>query len=195
MTTDKLFGSPARPGEVSLAHGGVLLLDELLAFRRSDLAALAAVLAKGESFGFPARPLLVGAAYACPCGGRGDPARSCRCTPEQIARHERRLRSLFDLLFEMKVVMPPVFDKAMPERSEAVRGRVTQACALRAALSPESEAGSERALWGVAQQHGVSPTDRPKVLRVARTLAALTGSNGVCEHHVYEAIKFVALGA
>ncbi|HVJ91850.1 MAG TPA: ATP-binding protein [Labilithrix sp.] len=179
VTTDKLFGDPVRPGEVSLAHGGVLLLDDLLAFRRSDLATLAAVLAKGESFGFPARPLLVGASRACPCGFRGDPARSCRCTSARIERHDRRLRSLFDLLFQMQVVMPPVFDKAEPERSEAVRRRVTAARIVQATRSRESEA------------RRASANDWSKVLRVARTIADLDACNSVRERHVDEASKFM----
>ncbi len=197
-TLEKLLGGndPARPwrvrpGEVSLAHGGVLFLDELLEFRSSQLAALGAALAKGESSGFPARPLLVGGSYACPCGLRGDPGRSCKCMPAVIERYERRLRSLFDLLFEMHVVLPPTFDTARPESSEVVRRRVAAARAARAARRPESEAGGERGLRLFAERRGVSSSDWPKVLRVARTIADLDGGDGVRERHVDEASKFV----
>ncbi|MDI3291878.1 hypothetical protein [Polyangium sp. 15x6] len=90
----------------------------------------------------------------------------------------------------MQVVLPPVFDVAKPERSEVVRRRGTTARAARAAMAPGSERGSSR-LRRFAERRGVSPNDWPKVLRVARTVAAMAGSDSVREPHVHEAIKYV----
>ena len=102
-------GSPVRPGEVSLAHGGVLLLDEVTEFRRSVLESLGRVLRGGEALlrcvgspaRFPARPVVVAADCPCPCGRRGiSGGRSlpCSCTAERIARHEARLAECMALL-------------------------------------------------------------------------------------------------
>ena len=112
------------------------------------------------------------------------------CTRAKIERHERRLRALFDRYFDMQVVLPPVFDVAKPERSEVVRRRVTAARAVRKAMAPESETGSER-LQDFAKRRGMAPSNWAKVLHVARTIAALAGCDVVRERHVYEAIKLI----
>ena len=92
-------GSPPRPGEISLAHHGVLFLDEMPEFPRSALEALREPLETGEitisragrRANFPARFLLLGAMNPCPCGYHGSTVRACRCSPEQIARYQGRL--------------------------------------------------------------------------------------------------------
>ena len=106
-------GHPPRPGEISLAHAGVLFLDELPEFRRAVIESLREPLENGTitlsrgsaSETFPARFLLVAAMNPCPCGNLGDPARPCRCTPAQIRRYQARLSGplleRFDLGIDM----------------------------------------------------------------------------------------------
>lgn len=107
-------GTTPRPGEVSLAHGGVLFLDEVAEFRRAAVEALRHVLRQGgaqiarrcdRAARFPAAPLLVGAANPCPCGYRGHPTRECKCTDERVASYMKRVpRDLFDVVIEVPAV-------------------------------------------------------------------------------------------
>src|SRR5207249_2210818 len=106
-------GSQPRPGEVSLAHHGVLFLDEMLEFSRHVLEVLRQPLEEGRvtvaraarTASFPARFMLVGAMNPCPCGFAGEAPRACRCTPQQIARYRDRLsgplRDRLDLTVEV----------------------------------------------------------------------------------------------
>jgi magnesium chelatase family protein len=133
-------GSHPRPGEVSLAHHGVLFLDEMLEFRRGVLEVLRQPLEEGHvtiaraarTVTFPARFVLVGAMNPCPCGFAGDPDRECRCTPQQIARYRGRmsgpLRDRLDLTVDVPAVPPDVLGGGAPgEPSHAVRARVVTA--------------------------------------------------------------------
>ena len=96
---DRCGGSPPRPGEISLAHRGVLFLDELPEFPRAALEALREPLESGhitisraaQRAEFPARFQLVAAMNPCPCGYLGSTLRSCRCSPEQVARYQGKL--------------------------------------------------------------------------------------------------------
>ena len=111
-------GSQPRPGEVSLAHHGVLFLDEMLEFSRHVLEVLRQPLEEGQvtiaraarTASFPARFMLVGAMNPCPCGFLGDTMRECRCTPHQIARYRGRLsgplRDRMDLTVEVPALRP-----------------------------------------------------------------------------------------
>jgi magnesium chelatase family protein len=130
-------GSQPRPGEVSLAHHGVLFLDEMPEFTRNVLEVLRQPLEEGRvaiaraarTAVFPARFVLVGAMNPCPCGYAGDSARECRCTPEQALRYRGRLsgplRDRFDLTVEVPAVPPDVLeDTSAGEPSAAVRARV-----------------------------------------------------------------------
>lgn len=112
-------GSPPRPGEISLAHGGVLFLDELPEFARSALEALREPLEAGhitiaraaEQARFPARFQLVAAMNPCPCGWLGAPARmarTCRCTPDQVLRYQARLSGPLLDRIDMQVEVPAV---------------------------------------------------------------------------------------
>jgi magnesium chelatase family protein len=109
-------GEVPRPGEISLAHHGVLFLDELLEFRRSALEALRQPLEDGfvrivrtrASATFPARPLVVAAANPCPCGYAGHPRRSCRCTPKLRFSYNARLSGPLLDRFDIHAMMPPV---------------------------------------------------------------------------------------
>ena len=133
-------GSQPRPGEVSLAHHGVLFLDEMLEFNRHVLEVLRQPLEEGvvtiarasRTAVFPAHFMLVGAMNPCPCGFSSDPSRACRCTPQQMLKYRSRLsgplRDRLDLTVEV-----PALDAASLESSDAgepsasVRSRVTVA--------------------------------------------------------------------
>ncbi len=133
-------GSQPRPGEVSLAHHGVLFLDELLEFSRHVLEVLRQPLEDGfvtiaraaRTAVFPSRFVLVAAMNPCPCGYLGDERRQCRCTPQQIARYRDRLsgplRDRLDLTVEVPAVPPDLLgDTAAGEPSTAIRTRVVAA--------------------------------------------------------------------
>jgi magnesium chelatase family protein len=134
-------GSHARPGEVSLAHHGVLFLDEMLEFPRHVLDVLRQPLEDGQvsiaraarTATFPARFVLVGAMNPCPCGFVGDLNRACRCSPQQVDRYRARLsgplRDRLDLTVEVPAMAPETLNgPARSETSADVRARV---CAAR----------------------------------------------------------------
>jgi magnesium chelatase family protein len=138
-------GSQPRPGEVSLAHHGVLFLDEMLEFSRHVLEVLRQPLEEGcvtvaraaRTVVFPARFMLVGAMNPCPCGFLGDTVRECRCTPPQIARYRDRLsgplRDRLDLTVEVPALPPDMLgDAECGESSASVRARVIAARACQA---------------------------------------------------------------
>ncbi len=133
-------GSHPRPGEVSLAHHGVLFLDEMLEFPRAVLDVLRQPLEEGvvtvsrasRTVVFPARFVLVAAANPCPCGFAGDPIRECRCTPQQIARYAGRLsgplRDRMDLSVDVQRLPAALLGASGDgEPSEAIRQRVVAA--------------------------------------------------------------------
>ncbi|HSU39327.1 MAG TPA: YifB family Mg chelatase-like AAA ATPase, partial [Polyangiaceae bacterium] len=133
-------GDVPRPGEVSLAHHGVLFLDELAEFRRSALEALRQPLEDGvvciararARAWFPARPLLVGAVNPCPCGYFSHPRRRCTCSEDTRQRYRARLSGPLVDRLDIHVPVPPVEVSALTaprhgESSEAVRTRVNRA--------------------------------------------------------------------
>jgi magnesium chelatase family protein len=134
-------GSPPRPGEVSLAHNGVLFLDELLEFRRHVVEGLrqpmedgSVIIARaGGSVAFPARFTLVGAMNPCPCGQAGDPTRRCTCAVSEITRYRSRLSGPMADRIDLHVHVGriPVSElgarRASQESSACVRERVERA--------------------------------------------------------------------
>jgi magnesium chelatase family protein len=133
-------GPIPRPGEISLAHNGVLFLDEMPEFDRRVLEVLRQPLEEGRvtiarasrSAVFPARFVLVAAMNPCPCGFQGHERRACRCTPPQIARYRGRLsgplRDRLDLIVEVPAVpVASMADDTGGECSAAVRDRVCTA--------------------------------------------------------------------
>lgn len=133
-------GPHPRPGEISLAHHGVLFLDEVAEFPRFALDALRQPLEEGQvtvtrlarTAHFPARFVLVAAMNPCPCGYAGDPVRECRCTPQQVVRYAATLsgplRDRLDLTVTLRAVPPDQLDGApCSEPSAAVRLRVEAA--------------------------------------------------------------------
>ncbi len=133
-------GDPPRPGEMSLAHLGVLFLDELAEFRRSSLEALRQPLEDGIltiararwRATFPARPLVIGAVNPCPCGHAGDASGRCRCGADRVRAYRARLSGPLLDRIDLHVQLPPVDVGSLRaagggESSEAVRDRVVLA--------------------------------------------------------------------
>lgn len=186
-------GAPARPGEVSLAHHGVLLLDELLEFRRSALEALRQPLGEGvisifranERATFPARPLIVAASNPCPCGLAGNPNHLCPCTPESKRAYRERLKGpLYDRMDLQTVLLPIDFAKVSKalcpgRRSADVRAEVV---AARAIQSERFAAGEVS-----ARTNGeLVPSDLERVAKPdeagGRLLATAVERLGLSEH-------------
>ena len=195
-------GPGIRPGEASLAHRGVLLLDELAEFARPTLEALRQPLEDGvvsiaRAAGravFPARFQLVATMNLCPCGARGDAAASCTCTAQRLAAYRAKLsRALLDR-FDVVVAMPrPRAIELAADASEgsaAVAERVARARALIATAplrrSPDADALLSRAV----DRLPLSGRGRARVARVARTVAALAGCEEVHAEHVAEALAY-----
>jgi len=195
-------GSGPRPGEASLAHHGVLLLDEMAEFQRPALEALRQPLedgivsvarAAGQAI-FPARFQLVATMNLCPCGARGDPAAQCSCSPQRLAAFRDKLsRALLDR-FDLVVTVPRPRAKELAaepsEPSAPVRERVVDARErLRAEPLPRSIA-ADGLLSRAVEQLPLSGRGRARVAGVARTIAALAGAEEVSPEHVAEALGY-----
>jgi magnesium chelatase family protein len=195
-------GPGPRPGEASLAHRGVLLLDELPEFIRPAIEALRQPLEDGivsisRVHGravFPARFQLVATMNLCPCGGRGDPAADCSCSAQRLAVFRDRLsRALLDRI-DLVVIVPRAraaeLAGAPGEPSEAVRSRVIAARELLS--SGEAPLGVDAAelLDRAVERLPLSGRGRSRVARVAATVAALAGMRRVEPQHVAEALSY-----
>ncbi len=211
-------GSVPRPGEISLAHHGVLFLDEAPEFNRRALEVLRQPLEMGtvviaraaRTAVFPARFALVAAMNPCPCGFFGDPRRACGCSPGQVERYAGRLsgplRDRIDLIVPLSAVPAATLHAAEPgEPSAAVRQRVlaarTRQHARGARLNAQLDGrrlareglvkpSARSLLAAAAERLGLSARAYFRVLRVARTLADLTAADTVEPEHVAEALQF-----
>ena len=211
-------GSIPRPGEISLAHCGVLFLDEVPEFSRRVLETLRQPLESGvahvtrvsRSATFPAQFMLVGAMNPCPCGFHGDTRRQCQCPPSVVDRYQRRLsgplRDRFDIGVDVQAV--PWAEITTGEARESTADvRVRVQSARRRQLERQGQLNSRldgralrshatldrasRALVGTAVTRlGLSVRGVTRVLRVARTIADLAGHPKVESQHVAEALQF-----
>jgi magnesium chelatase family protein len=195
-------GTGPRPGEASLAHRGVLLLDELPEFQRPALEALRQPLedgvvsvarVQGQAL-FPARFQLVATMNLCPCAGRGDPAAECSCSPQRLAAFRDKLsRALLDR-FDLVVTVPrprAVELAAGPSESSApVRARVADGRARLDAAPLRRTAEADELLSRAVERLPLSGRGRARVARVARTAAALAGVEAVHPEHVAEALAY-----
>jgi magnesium chelatase family protein len=192
-------GPGIRPGEATLAHRGVLFLDELPEFPRPALEALRQPLEDGivsvaRAAGravFPARFQLVASMNLCPCGARGDPALRCSCSAQRLTAYRGKLsRALLDR-FDLVVPMPrprsAELAAAPSEGSAAVAARVS---AARAAPQARRSAAADVLLSRAVDTLPLSGRGRARVGRVARTIAALAGSEHVEAEHVAEALAY-----
>lgn len=211
-------GNPPRPGEISLAHQGILFLDELTEFDRKVLETLREPLESGRVHiaraarhaEFPAEFQLVAAMNPCPCGYHGSSQKPCRCTPEQVARYRGKLSGPFvdriDLVIEVPALPTEALSgKAAGESSASVRQRVEQAWATQqsrqnkanARLSTreidatcQPDAAGAALLQQAAQRLGLSARAWHRILKVARTIADLADSADIGAAHVAEAIQY-----
>ncbi len=219
-------GTIPKPGEISLAHHGVLFLDELPELSRSALESLRQPLEEGRVtisrvhgfVTFPARFMLVASMNPCPCGFLGDAAKGCLCAPAQIHRYRTKasgpLLDRMDIHLEVPALtFPELSSDGQGEPSATIRARVIQARAYQRErfsgesslftnaqmrhrhlkrFCPISEAG--RALLKEAVEAlGLSARAYDRILKVARTIADLAGSELIRPEHLAEAIQYRAL--
>jgi magnesium chelatase family protein len=216
-------GGAMRPGELSLAHLGVLFLDELPEFPRNALEALREPLESGvvnltrlkRTCEFPARFQLVAAMNPCPCGYAGDPHGRCHCTAEQVARYRARISGplidRIDMHVDMRAlpvehmlgILPPETENSATVALRVARARQTQyqrQHKLNSRLTPSEVARfcalekDSRALLGMAiARLGLSARACHRVLKLARTCADLAGMPEIRKTDVAEAVQLRAL--
>jgi magnesium chelatase family protein len=209
-------GSP-RPGEVSLAHQGVLFLDELPEFPRGVLEQLRQPLEEGSvtlsrsngTLTFPARIMLVGAMNPCPCGFYGDTTRECRCTPGIIQRYLAKVSGPLLDRIDLHIEVPAVPYKELRgsisgpssaqirERVEASR-EIQRARGFYNSQAPPPQLRAicaldeqgERTLEMAVRRMNLSARAHDRILRVARTIADLNKAEHVSAKHLAEAVQF-----
>ena len=211
-------GQTPRPGEISLAHHGVLFLDEMAEFSRHVLDVLRQPLEEGSvriaravrTVAFPARFMLIGAMNPCPCGYYGDGSRPCRCSPMQVARYASRLsgplRDRMDLSVAVSALPArelsesPGGESSLPIRARVIAARARQLArdgrlnaqlkgrALRARTPLNSGA---RGMFDAALARlALTARGHDRVLRVARTIADLEAADAISSSHLGEALQF-----
>ncbi len=212
-------GSPPRPGELSLAHHGVLFLDELAEYPRSLLDALREPLETGSVWisraagvaRFPARALLVAAMNPCACGWLGHPKRGCTCTPGDLARYATRVSGPVLDRLDLQIEVPALTSDELlsacaGESSESVSARVSAARArqrergmLNSALPNAAlrthcalDTAGTRLVADAVDRGGMSARAVHRAMRVARTIADLAGEPRVSARRLAEALQYRA---
>ena len=211
-------GSPPRPGEISLAHHGVLFLDELPEFPRAALEALREPLETGtitiaraaRRAEFPARFQLIAAMNPCPCGYLGSATRTCRCSPDQVSRYQGKLSGPLLDRIDLHIEVPSL---AAQDLLNALPGESTETIAARSLVARERalarQGCTNAALQGqaidthsrlddsattllqkAAAKLGWSGRSVHRSLKVARTIADLAGSDTIASVHVAEGLQY-----
>jgi magnesium chelatase family protein len=218
-----LLGGTANltPGEISLAHNGVLFLDELPEFHRDVLEALREPLEEGRvvisratgTMAFPASFMLVAAMNPCPCGFYGDPKRECRCSPNMITKYRNKISGPLLDRIDIHVEVPTVKYKEMAggatgEASETIRARVEQARDIQrerfnhvnARIAPKEmketcrlDEECQQLLKMAMSELSLSARAYDRILKVSRTIADLSGSASIRSEHISEAIQYRSL--
>lgn len=215
-------GKVPKPGEISLAHHGVLFLDELPEFHRDVLEVLRAPIEDGEvtitraagSVTLPSRFMLVGAMNPCRCGWYGHPSGRCTCSPQQVEQYMQRISGPLLDRIDMHIDVPSVEYEAMrrkerPEPSSAIRERVNAArevqkkrfagteVSCNAYMTPAMigqycalDAAGEKLMQGAFERLGLTARSHDRILRMARTIADLEGSERIEAAHLAEAIQY-----
>ncbi|MCX7170068.1 MAG: YifB family Mg chelatase-like AAA ATPase [Proteobacteria bacterium] len=211
-------GSVPRPGEISLAHQGVLFLDELVEFERRTLEALREPLESGQicvsraarRTDFPARFQLVAAMNPCPCGWLGHANGKCRCSPDQVAKYRGKLSGPLLDRIDLMIEVPSLSDAELQSRgdgesSATVRERVRRAREIQLArqgkanalLTPAEvdrhclpDAAGALLLKQAIARLSLSARAYHRILRVARTIAYLAGAAQVLSTHIAEAVHY-----
>ncbi len=215
-------GNPPRPGEISLAHHGVLFLDELPEFNRHVLEALREPLESGtvtisraaRQAEFPAKFQLIAAMNPCPCGYLSDPHHECRCSLEQVRRYRMRLSGPLLDRIDMHVEVPPlaqstlIYSGPTSEPSITVRTRVVKARQRQlqrtgktnsALLNKELEqicilqSVDQKLLETAMQKLRLSARAYHRILRIARTIADLAECDQIITPHLTEALSYRCL--
>jgi magnesium chelatase family protein len=211
-------GSDPRPGEISLAHNGVLFLDELPEFNRDVLESLREPLETGvihisranRHAAYASRFLLVAAMNPCPCGSLGHAARACRCTPDQIVRYRRKISGPLLDRIDLRIEIPALpendlLQKSAGEASATIRERVSTARdrqlarqgKINALLSPKEieqhcplDTASENLLKQAIARLGLSARSFHRIVKAARSIADLAAEAAIKASHVAEAIQY-----
>ena len=212
-------GSHPQPGEISLAHNGVLFLDELPEYDRRVLEVLREPLESGKivisratrQAEFPARFQLVAAMNPCPCGYLSHPNGRCHCTPDQIQRYRSRISGPLLDRIDMHIEVPPVPLKEIQsttieeESSDTVRKRVIKAYniqlqrnnRLNALMNTQDikrycqlDKTASQLLEQAVTSLGLSARSHNRILKVARTIADLNDEESISMHHISEAIGY-----
>jgi magnesium chelatase family protein len=212
-------GTP-RPGEVSLAHNGVLFLDELPEFNRNVLELLRQPVEEGSvslartnmTLTFPANIMLMGAMNPCPCGYYGDRTKECRCNGTQIQRYIGKISGPLLDRIDIHIEVPAVEYKELRGQgdgvsSAAMRERVESARATQAERGPlnsripsaqlrkhcQLDDSGERTLEMAVRKLSLSARSHDRLLKVARTIADLAGQSQVAAKHIAEAVQYRSL--
>lgn len=192
-----------RPGEITLAHRGVLFMDELPEFNRTALEALRMPIEDGEvlvsraagSVCLPARCMVVAAMNPCPCGLAGDAERECTCTPQRLHAYRARVSGPLLDRFDLRVEAPRAeAHAAAGEPTAAVAERVLIAGRRLAERPPPVATDAEGILARAVDRMLLSGRGADRARRVAVTIAALEGAESVTGDHMAEALSFRGAG-
>lgn len=188
------------PGEVSLAHRGILFLDELAEFPRGSLDTLrqpledgfVTVARRGMTVKFPSTFQMVAASNPCPCGFFGDRRKPCECRPAILSRYRLRvsgpLVDRIDIVVKVGRVEADDLRRGPGEESAAVRSRVTEALDFRGERSASTAPEANGLVQGALEAGLITARGAVSIRSVARTIADLAGESVMGEEHIAEAI-------